>query len=341
MIEAVAGRAAGQPLVHRQVGAVEEQAGVGGLGHAGEELEQMQVADEGGAWRVLRQDLEADRLAQRDDALGHRRDRLGDQHRRQQQHVPAIAAPEVPQTGVAAQPRRPEYLAQRPHAGEPRGIEVLRLVEVDVEEVVGRRRAGGRPRERRGVETLDQLDPDLEEAGVSRVLAPQLRGVERARGEARPVLGRDPRPSTGRRSTRLRKSVSAACLAQGPRAWQAWPEGHPRRRRPYHPGERGDLRGQLEHRRRLPQPRPPQRSCQEQREVGAGQAAVVVGLEAEAERVDARVAAGEQRAQERVSRGPQVAAGRCSRSARRPRACVHAAAGQRGAQAWTRRVSPR
>jgi hypothetical protein len=116
-----------------------------------------------------------------------------------QQHVVAIARPEVPPAGVAAQPGGAGAAGQLADRGEPRRVEIGGLVEVDVEEVVGGRQAGGDPARGVGVEPLGHLDAQLEEAGELRMGGAQRVDVERAGGVAGAVLGGHAEPEARQR----------------------------------------------------------------------------------------------------------------------------------------------
>jgi hypothetical protein len=84
----------------------------------------------------------------------------------------------VPQSGVAAQPRRTERARERRGRRDPGRLEVFVLLEVQVEEVVGGGATGGDPRARGRVDAAVEVGADLEEAEQIGALAAQRERVE-------------------------------------------------------------------------------------------------------------------------------------------------------------------
>jgi hypothetical protein len=83
--------------------------------------------------------LAASRQAEPSHATGHGVRVFLAQDRRKQQHVPRLSAAEVPRACVPAEPGGPDPLHQGAHLTQPDRIEILRLVQVHVQEVVGHR----------------------------------------------------------------------------------------------------------------------------------------------------------------------------------------------------------
>jgi hypothetical protein len=75
--------------------------------------------------------------------------------------VRRLAVAEVPQTSVTTEPSWLRSIEQLPETLEPSSIEVLGLVEVDVQEVIGGGQAGIQPSLGLGVESLEDLRPQL------------------------------------------------------------------------------------------------------------------------------------------------------------------------------------
>jgi hypothetical protein len=92
--------------------------------------------------------------------------------------VPAVARADVPQSGVAAQPRCTERARERRGRRDPGRLEVFVLLEVQVEEVVGGGATGGDPRARGRVDAAVEVGADLEEAEQIGALAAERERVE-------------------------------------------------------------------------------------------------------------------------------------------------------------------
>ena len=116
------------------------------------------------------------------------------QYRRQQHAVTAIARADVPQTRVTAEPGRTELARELLRSGDPRGLEVVALFQIEVEEVVRGRHACAHEGERSGIDAALEIDAYFEELHQIGAIA-----VQRQRIEAvfrRSELGRGPEAET-------------------------------------------------------------------------------------------------------------------------------------------------
>jgi hypothetical protein len=146
-------------LVNGEVGAVEEQSGVRALTNSSKKVEQVKITEEHLAWRVLWQYLAAGRLAKSDDTLGEFTGRLVRQDGRKEQHVRRLAGAEVPQAGVTTEPGWIRTAKQALEAIQPGGVEVLGLIKVDVQEMIGSGQASIQPGLGLWIEPLEDLRP--------------------------------------------------------------------------------------------------------------------------------------------------------------------------------------
>ena len=187
-------RQAAQPLEHGQVRAVEQEAAAALVGHAREVVEDVQLAHVERARRVLGQDAQAGRRFDARDRLGAGVGRVVVEDGRQQHLVAAIARAEVPQPGVAAQPGGADGARGGGGAAQPLVVGVARVLEVEVEKVVGRGAPFGGPAPHVLVEAAGQIAAVLEELHQARVIGDEGAGVDAVHRRAR--LGRNPHAQT-------------------------------------------------------------------------------------------------------------------------------------------------
>jgi hypothetical protein len=90
-------------------------------------------------WRVLREHLKACLFTQAYNAISERVGSVTGQKGRQQQHMPLRPRAYMPQTRITTEPRGGGLGDQSAYTFKPNLIKVLRLVQVDVEKVIGGR----------------------------------------------------------------------------------------------------------------------------------------------------------------------------------------------------------
>jgi hypothetical protein len=125
--------------------------------------------------------------------------------------VTAIPRPDVPETRVAAQPRRSDAACGRRRLGDPRRFEIVVFLEIEIEEVVGGRAARRGPGARGGVEAAIEIGSDLDEADEIGACAGESADVE----TVGPELRRDADAQDRQRCDALRERsarVPARCV---------------------------------------------------------------------------------------------------------------------------------
>ena len=108
-----------------------------------------------------------------------------------------VSPSEVPHPCIATEPGGLEQRCCLPHPIEPVSVEVRRLVQVDVEKVVGGWLPAPDPGPGMAVEALGELDPNLQESSPARVGVAQRLRVERARCITGAVLRAHPETESG------------------------------------------------------------------------------------------------------------------------------------------------
>ncbi len=178
VLQAVEGFVSAHGLEDREVGAVEEEATVGGLHDPGVVLKEMEGAHKGCGGRVLREHQSVGLLLKGGDGGGHLPGRGVAEDGGEQEEVPSFPAAEVPEPRVSTEPAGVQRVCEIVGCCYPGGVEVLGLFEVDVQEMIGGWKPGLNPPSHVLIEAPAHIGAHLKKVDELRIGLPGVESVE-------------------------------------------------------------------------------------------------------------------------------------------------------------------